>query len=42
MTIFKMNDVELVESKILGVLIMTNLLNTNHKSSEFMPTNEFA
>jgi len=26
----------------LGVLIMTNLLNTNHKPSEFMPTDEFA
>ena len=31
-----------VESKTFGVLIMTDLLNTNLRSFEFMPTDEFA
>jgi len=34
--------IPIVESKILGVLMMTNLLNTNYKAYKFMPTNEFA
>ena len=31
-----------VESKTRGILIMTNLLNTNHKPFEFMPIDEFS
>ena len=31
-----------VESKTLYVLIMTNLLNTNHKPYEFMLIDDFA